>query len=498
MTHEPPTQPPDFTEEQFQALETAFQRGLAVLEQPVADRVALLEPAAQDWLANFALLGWNLDLGGFWRLAEISQLHPPTATDFDWLVQCLELGLVSKVAGIEQAIAYWVCPEAVFQYFLRISSVETLKRYHTNADAFMLDRLAALALDLGIDLPEGPARRQFLLRPYGFLDQVAHLPQHQELHNGLLSFASTWFYHLFWLEEYVEAAQILNQICFAMARRGQRKMAQNMLAMVASKTSGLTHLVAKINLATLLREEQKLSAAFWMYLGTLPGLLWNRAYTQLAQVLTEIAAVSRQGGNLIGSVILLEISVLLNGWLKNRKSQAIASSQLASSYRHLRMFSIALHRSNRAVDYFRSVQDLLNLGRSLLTKGNIHYSQTQNDQALACFEEARKIGRQIGDPQSATGALSGKARVFLNLKRLDEAQSMLEEAISLRERNNDHNIGIEYSNLAAVFEQKGNLSIALGWYQKALAEFEKYMPVEAPAARQKIALLQKKMGRGRK
>jgi hypothetical protein len=69
---------------------------------------------------------------------------------------------------------------------------------------------------------------------------------------------------------------------------------------------------------------------------------------------------------------------------------------------------------------------------------------------------------------------------------------MLEEAISLRERNNDHNIGIEYENMGALFEQKGNFSLALGWYQKALEQFEKYMPVEINNCQRKITLLEAK------
>jgi len=109
---------------------------------------------------------------------------------------------------------------------------------------------------------------------------------------------------------------------------------------------------------------------------------------------------------------------------------------------------------------------------------------------LECFEEALQIGQQINDPKSSIGALSGKARVFLFLKRYDEAQVLLDEAISLRERNNDHNIGIEYQNMGMLFEQKGNVALALGRYQKALGQFEKYMPVETNNCRKKIAILE--------
>lgn len=205
-----------------------------------------------------------------------------------------------------------------------------------------------------------------------------------------------------------------------------------------------------------------------------------------------MAAIYRQMGNLRRSAMILELSVILNRWLKNWKSLAIARSQLSSTYRYLKYYSLALRNSKKAVNYFRKTNDLLNLGRSLLTQGNIHYNKSKSDSALLCFNESLEIGKRIEDHQTEIGSTSGKARVFLSLKKYDEAQTLLEQAISLRERYNDHYIGIEYQNMGALHEQKGDYAMALGWYQKALVQFEKYMPVEVAACRWNIAQVQAK------
>jgi len=46
--------------------------------------------------------------------------------------------------------------------------------------------------------------------------------------------------------------------------------------------------------------------------------------------------------------------------------------------------------------------------------------------------------------------------------------------------------------MGALNEQKGDFAMALGWYQKALTQFEKFMPVEVPACRRNIAVVQAK------
>ncbi len=477
-------------------LESAFKRGQTLHDRTLTERLVYLETSARYNLANLSILGLVLDFEGIKQFSEISGTHLSDSEHLTWLGSCLEMNLLTQIANTDTNTVHWRSQDDVCAYFAANSNIEDLRHYHLNADRFLLEQLSSLARNMEIVLPDGEARREAIIGPYGLLNHTAHIPQHQEFHQSILNLAINWFDHLFWLEEYNEAANILNHICFALARRGQRKMAENMLAMIAGKTKGLANLAARINLATLLREEQQTSAAMHLYWGTIPELMRKRSYVQLAQVLTEMAAIYRQNGKLVRSAMILEFSVILNRWLKNGKSTAIAHSQLASTYRYLRIYLLALNNSKLAVDHFRKTNDFLNLGRSLLTQGNIYNNLSRSDLAVECFNESLAIGQQIADPQALIGSTSGKARVLLLLKNYDEAQSLLTEAISLRERHNDHNIGIEYQNMGALHEKKGNFALALGWYQKALVQFDKYMPAEASGCRRNIAAVEAKYRSG--
>jgi tetratricopeptide (TPR) repeat protein len=206
-----------------------------------------------------------------------------------------------------------------------------------------------------------------------------------------------------------------------------------------------------------------------------------------------MAAIYRSRGHLLGSAMILEFCVLLNGWLKNGQSQAIARSQLASTYRYLNMYLQAANVAQHAIAYFRRSDDRLNLGRTLLTQGNIHENLGRIERAMACFDEALRIGQQIADPQATVGAMSGKARALMRLDHLDEAKALLDEAISLRKRRGDHAVGFEYQNLGLLYEKKDNLAVALSWHKKALKEFEQYMPLEVERCSNRIAVLEKKL-----
>jgi tetratricopeptide (TPR) repeat protein len=479
-------------QQQKDKLTASLQRGQALNNISIFERLGSLDSSAKDQLANFSILGMGLDFEGTAQYFEIGGLVISATDLLTWLAQCLETNLLLQLENTDNDIIQWMAPEEVYKYFVTVSKPEDLKRYHLNADQYLLKQLIQLAAEIGFLLSPGVTPREAVIQLYGFLDQISHLPQYQKFHHSILNFALNWYGHLVQLEAYTEAASILNHICFALARRGQRTLAENQLALIANKTRGLTSLAAQVNLASLLREENKTSIALRIYWKAIPGLLRHRAFIQLAQVLTHMAAIYRQNGKLVRSALVLECSVLLDGWLKDRKSQAISRAQLASTYRYLHRYTFAMNNASRAVEYFRRSKDQLNLGRSLMTKGNIYYNLSRSDSALECFEEALQIGQQINDPQTSIGARSGKGRVFLFLRRYDDAQTMLEEAISLRERNNDHNIGIEYENMGALFEQKGNFAIALGWYQKALEQFERYMPVEINNCQRKITLLEAK------
>ena len=77
------------------------------------------------------------------------------------------------------------------------------------------------------------------------------------------------------------------------------------------------------------------------------------------------------------------------------------------------------------------------------------------------------------------------------MNNLTEAKQILDEVISVRERNSDHTVGVEYQNMGYFYELIGNLPVALVWYNKALKVFRQYMPVEIAPCEQKISKLER-------
>jgi hypothetical protein len=227
-------------QDQNNSLELAFQRGIKLQDQAIMDYLEKLEGSSRDNLTNLSILGLPLDFNGIKNFFELSGIIWSGDELLSWFVSCLETNLFIKAAGVDNSAVLWRLQDHVSAYFTTHSKVEDLKRYHRNADRFILENLSALATSINITLPDGDARRDAIIGPNNFLYQISHLPQHMEFHKSILNLALNWFDHLFWLEEYNEAADILNSICFALARRGQRKMAENMLAAVASKVKGLT------------------------------------------------------------------------------------------------------------------------------------------------------------------------------------------------------------------------------------------------------------------
>ena len=217
-------------------MDSAFQRGLKHHDQPVEECLEKMELSSRDNLANLATLGLTLDFSGIKYFFELGGSALSGDKLMAWLEFCLEMNLFLKAIGNDNITFLWQVRDDVNTYFRKHSKIEDLNRYHRNADTFILEQLAFFAKSINFPLPEGQARREAIIGPNNFLYQLSHLPQHQNLHQSILNIAVNWFDHLFWLEEYKEAADILNHICFALARRGQKKMAENMLAAIAGKT----------------------------------------------------------------------------------------------------------------------------------------------------------------------------------------------------------------------------------------------------------------------
>jgi tetratricopeptide (TPR) repeat protein len=467
------------------------KHGLKYPQETLLERLNSLDPDSLEKIARYTVLNHCLDVQGMKQFFPFGEFKEITTESIqDWVLNCYRLKLLDLIEDGETS--FFNPNEELFRHFERNLSEERKYQYHTIADKFLVSTLTQIAINLEMEIPEDEnLHRAFLIGPNGLLDVLAHLPQIQDLFQTALGLALTWQNHSYQLKNYKEAADIVNMIWFALSRQGQAALAESLLVRIILVTKGSTNLIARLNLATLLRGQAKLQTALKLYRGTIFGLLRYGAITNLTIAFSNIGTIYRQNGFLLQAVIAHEFCGLLQGLVKNGKEQAITRSQLASTYRYMKLYRLGLRASKLATDYFRSNYDYVNLGRSLLTKGNIYYNLRSDVKAINCFDEALEIGKQIADFQSICGALSGKARVNMLINKLDEVKPLLEEAISIRLRNNDKTVGVEYSNLGSYFEAVGNLPMALGWYSKALNIFQQYMPVEVPYCERKISNLEK-------
>jgi tetratricopeptide (TPR) repeat protein len=411
----------------------------------------------------------------------------------------LHLVLVpSKLEG--EYIPFFMVETNTKRYIGLKHTNEEIKQMHTYADRFyrtiFISILKAIYELEDLNLEEDATQEDLVnlvIRPGGFIDYGAHYPEAPSFHSWSLSRAFYWQHHLFCLGKFEEAADITNSICFALERRGYKRIVKEMLARNIEATTGLHKAVARINLATVLRQEMEHDAAMRIYVRSLFPLVIHRGYFQLAGVLSEMSNIHRDKGQLIRALLIQHSSSILRFFLKDVKGRAICHNQLSILYRTLRLYRLALYYSRSAESYWRCVLDEVNLAKTLLTQGNLYNHMKQPGVALERFEESLEINIRIENYSEAASSLSGKARAYMQLREYAQAHHLLEEAISLRQRYSDRRIGIEYENMGQLNELQGKLYQAVGWYRKALPQLEKYQPGFARGCRRKITLIEKRL-----
>ncbi len=473
-------------------LQPAIATGLRNQKIPLSERLAGQAQTDIQRLKYLTILNQAVSLywlGFFFEKCDTSFLDDEDA--LSWIINSTEKGFIEVKAEND---LYFLAVKDLYAFFSNEIGEEQRTEYHLAADRYFFDRLKEIAVMLKIDLPKDQqAQRNFIIGSAGFLDTMIHLPQARPVFKTGLGLAVGWQEHLFWLKKFDEMSDLANSSCFALAREGDQKLAQSLLTVAIDNTKGLKNLISRANLATLLRQDSQLNLALRIYKSTIVGLIRRGAFRPLVIVYSEMGTIYEQKGNLFKAAITLEICCLMHAILKNKKSQAIAYSHLASVYRYAKLYGLALMASKYACEIFRKEKDYLNLGRALLTRGNIFYNLRAPNKALDCFNESLLISQQTSDTQAIAGALSGKARVMMFQNNLIEVKDLLDESISLRQRYSNHLVGIEYQNMGYYYEMSNNFQMALVWYQKALKDFQQYMPIEAAGCEQKIRKIEKQI-----
>ena len=248
----------------------------------------------------------------------------------------------------------------------------------------------------------------------------------------------------------------------------------------------------------MLREDQEHEAALQLYKRSFAPLARHGAFHQLAGVCSEVSNIHRDQGHLVRAIFFQWLSSLIRSAFRDAKGKAICNNQLSILYRSARLYPFALRSSRAAESYFRTTGDQVNLANTLLTQGNIRNLRKQTDAAMQCFEECLLISQRLRMVKLEAGALSGIGRAKLDRNEFSDAQTFLERAIALRQQQRDRLVGIEYENMAQLYEKQGDFGPALEWYHKALPYFQRYLPKYTRSCLQSIERVERQRRRAYK
>ena len=113
-------------------------------------------------------------------------------------------------------------------------------------------------------------------------------------------------------------------------------------------------------------------------------------------------------------------------------------------------------------------------GTALYNLGIVYRRLGRYTDALAHYERAIDIYREIGDRNTEGGAVNNIGIVYLRLGRYDEAQAHFTRALAIhREIGDRTSEAVALTNLGTVAERTGQLGRARAYHEQALARYRR-------------------------
>lgn len=142
---------------------------------------------------------------------------------------------------------------------------------------------------------------------------------------------------------------------------------------------------------------------------------------------------------------------------------------LGQAYRETGQLQMAVPLLKRAERLTNSKEDLLfvvsQIGVAHQAAGDYAAAQTE-------FERALVLAKEVKNPHMEASSLSNLAVVFTKRGKFDQALVHYQEALSLKEREEDK--AVTYNNLGSVYHAKGDYAQAVRNYSRAIEISEKY------------------------
>ncbi|GBG33308.1 Kinesin light chain 3 [Hondaea fermentalgiana] len=132
-----------------------------------------------------------------------------------------------------------------------------------------------------------------------------------------------------------------------------------------------------------------------------------------------------------------------------------------------------MQMARHAVDKARQREDEEGLADILRSAGDLFFSQSSSDKALACYEEAMSNYKEsLGDRRpDVAQTLHNIANVYANQGRHEEALAKYDEALSIRKEvlgDRHPFVANTLNGLASVYYSQGRYEEALAYYEEAL------------------------------
>jgi tetratricopeptide (TPR) repeat protein len=350
----------------------------------------------------------------------------------------------------------------------------------------------------------GPVRQQLPRHPTPeteqwaatqVLEQLAKQTQDMERARWAVETGLLWRGHLFAARRWEEADDVVNAIYDILDRWGQRDLAKSLLRESIATLEGFSKAVTQGNLATLLKNEGRLSEALATYKEVYQTFEGLAARPQMASVLTQISSVYMDKSDYDRAIEQQQASLDIKRELGNEEGQAISLHQLSMLYRMKEEYVRALETSRQAETLACKVGNEALRATTLHEQGLILKHIGKPAEAFARFQESLAIQQRIGAEAGAADSLGEIGKLLMATGRMAEAIAAFNEDLETqRQLNNPAKMGIVLEFLGSVHERQEQYAAALEKYEQARQLYVQYWPPGLRLIEQSIARVRGKMG----
>ncbi len=455
--------------------------------------LARLSPAERDALTTLSILQ-----APFWRdmARDILSPSPLPGGIEGGLSHWLDLSLIQHHRTGDDGDPWYTLHPVVREYLRGQLDRAQTRALHERAAAYYGAPFVEAARQAVAQSGQTATGEQIAkLARFQVVDAWTHQTQDIGRAHWAMERALAWQEYLFQAGRFDAADEIVSAVWLVLTRWGQRDLAKGLLHRSIETLDGPNRAVARMNLATMLKDEGRLAEALATYEKVYEIFVALDARQQMASVLTQMGSVYQDMGEYDQAIEKQEASLQIKRERGDEQGQAISLHQLSILYHMEEEYETALAHSREAEELDRKHGDLAGLAADLHEQGIIFNRMGRPDEAYERFRESLEILRRVGDESGTADSLNELGKLLMNAGQMREAIAAFNEALEIHRRQGNPKMGISLELLGFVHEEQGEYAAALEKYQQALHIFQQVgMANEVRIIQQYIARVREKMG----